>query len=468
MIKKIISTIGLITLWLTLSAWSLFGLGSVVTQPTAEMIQEYKTDPVGAINKWILPQYKKNVYWGIQCHSDTELPKVESDIGEGFSHFCEVGGGVSVRTKTEYGHDFTCSSPHGEFIDKLQTHRYSDSTSNIRMVTVTLETAEARTGYEKFRTGNGPSGWVTTSDGRYRFVRIGTTEHRYPLYVHYKKMLDPSTMSTDSIRIDNIKSITYTTDIDAQIVREDGILVPASVSYFEDTVQDGQRINKFINSDSIFFVLTDTRTGYTYQKKFDKSNHEIKKIEIDDHSVWKNLPGGELFDGVEYVNIANGSTDINSLSEESLKDFIALYDNKPDPSNVLSTAKQRLEVIEDARKTSKVADVNISKIKPQAGDQSSAVSSGTGLKIGDQVCDYIMSDAKTTAGYSFGGKTQLVGFVEGVNQDNHRIQIRIAGINFSDGHGFTKSFESYEGYKGTRLLLNGIIWDNDQDWSSCS
>jgi hypothetical protein len=180
-LKRIAFTTFVISLSLTLSGWSLLGTSSKAKSLSDETIQANKGDFEGLWKTWIKPQLElvDGEIWGIKFEEKEEKPPTELAIGEDFARFCKESGGNSLTEKTQYGNKYICSSPEGVFLGQFETKRFT------RALSIYFDTpsrraalAEKQKNFDDSLKSNGPTGWITTDEGRYQFVRIGTTQQR--------------------------------------------------------------------------------------------------------------------------------------------------------------------------------------------------------------------------------------------------------------------------------------------------
>ena len=64
------------------------------------------------------------------------------------------------------------------------------------------------------------------------------------------------------------------------------------------------------------------------------------------------------------------------------------------------------------------------------------------------------------------GTTRVVGFVEGMNPVNRKIQIRISGITFF-AEGTSQSVDAMDFTNGMIFHVNDVIWDSTYRWNGC-
>lgn len=476
-LKRMSLFIGLIALSLTLGGWSLLGPSSKAKPLTDEIIKENKGDFQGLWTAWIKPQLTpwEAGYWGLKFYQEEARQPTEESIEKDFSRFCTESGGISVTEKTKYKNDFLCSSPLGEFMGVFHTQYHWHQKEY--MLAISVETpktkakqAESQNKFDASLKSNGPSGWVTTSKGRYQFIRIGTLKERDKIEVK-------------NVPIEEIRSIDFIEPCcDIQIMQTSGMSFKTNkVDYRKRTAPNS---NTNFGLNGLSFVLVDSATGLTYQEVFEgrarsdqdrdyRLNEKVKKIELDDLPTWQEKLGGQLLDGGEYLKLTSGS-----LSIDEMKRLILKFENR-DPNNLVPKAKTRLISMIDDANSQQVIKARQQSIEDRQQSQAAEEHRNRleNKQVSDQVCLNTKSTVKKPTGYiimgepqyrSVEGEARIVGFVENVNQVAKKIQIRISGINFSGG-GISESLDSFSNFKGgSKLLLNSVIWDSTYDWESCS
>lgn len=440
-----------------------------MTPLTDDLIKANKGDFEGLWSSWVAPQIKKG-RWnvsGLIIEDGATLKATEEALERDLSKFCTQSGGslsTSASSSKMYkGKSFVCNSKSGEFLGLFETRLYD--VLAIYFQTPKMKAAEEmdRAEFELSLKANGPTGWVTTNRGRYKFIRIGTLKSRDKIEVN-------------KIPIERISSVKFIrgSSYDVEVVARDGSsFVVNSVEYIR---RPSYSESRGFGVDGMPFVLVDQDTGMFYQDVFDGSaygklgryrlDERVEKIELDSEEMWLNKYGGELFDGWGYGLLGESDIDIDKL--ESL---ISKFENN-DPKNLIPAAKRRLAAMIEEESRAKIEverrnalwEAERKKVleKKQIGDQvcmetQSTMNKATGIVILGQP-DYKRID----------GKTKLVGFVEGLNSVSKKIQIRISGINFS-GNGENISLDSFSNFKGgSKLALNSLIWDSTYDWNLCN
>jgi len=286
-LKRIFLFVGVIALSLTLSGWTMFGSSSKAKPLTDEIIKENKGDFQGLWSAWIKPQVTQGMYgfWGIKFDQKEVRQPTEEAIGKDFARFCTESGGKSVTEKTNYGNNFICSSPQGEFMGQYHTERIEDLLAiYVETPKTRAEQAEKQNKFEASLKSNGPTGWVTTSKGRYQFVRIGTLKDRDKIEVK-------------NVPIEEIKSITFIEPCcDMEIMQTNGTSFKTNMVDYRKRTALNSSTN--FGVDGMPFVVVDSATGLTYQEIFQGSarfgqhsdyrlNEKVKKIEIDDLPAWQ-------------------------------------------------------------------------------------------------------------------------------------------------------------------------------------
>jgi hypothetical protein len=177
----------------------LFGPKSPYTLPDATLNGNLG-NPDGLYQAWLVPLMKNDV---LPTQSPQAAQGDEAALVDGFGKFCKKSGDQYVVAPIQYGQRLVCESPSHEFIASLQ---FTLNVSRNRLpgavapgrpafedqnwLAVTFESnatrraaVDAQNAFQAALMKNGPSGWLQTTSGRQRFLRIGSLDQRQLVFI---------------------------------------------------------------------------------------------------------------------------------------------------------------------------------------------------------------------------------------------------------------------------------------------
>lgn len=167
------------------------------------VLEEHKGDVDALYKSWIAPFQAKN---GIHIsHVDTRhLTSSEEAIRSGFTRFCVISGGAVAHTKKYNGDEYRCVTPAGAFIGQFKTERYAGN-NLVVMYDSAKQIAQRerrQRDYANRKSKNGPTGWIVTQEGKFRFLRLGNLNERHVIEVQLGPNSGESVPIEEVLRLD--------------------------------------------------------------------------------------------------------------------------------------------------------------------------------------------------------------------------------------------------------------------------
>jgi hypothetical protein len=170
----------------------LFGSSSQFALPDAILVQ-HLGDPVTLYGAWLQPMLKNGA---LTLAGESDWMPSETAVADSFARFCRKSGYRVNRQNEEYGESVTCTSAAGEYVTSIELTRacWGQPVCREWWVRVAYDTAawRAAAAAEKLKeqqdyvaalARNGPTGWIQTSFGKRRLLRIGTLNYRQLMHV---------------------------------------------------------------------------------------------------------------------------------------------------------------------------------------------------------------------------------------------------------------------------------------------
>lgn len=215
----------------------------------------------------------------------------EALIQDGISRFCAANKGVLSDTKAAYVTIYRCNSATGTFMFHLRVQRIEGNKLWVTLDTPALIAArdaarvERTRSFEERKMVNGPTGWITTTEGRFKFLRIGTPKQRSVLEV---------TIDEIGVPIEKISRIEFKdSSADIAVTFRDGTT---------KTVNRGYLVQRWaLNVTSTFGVdcgglpiVVNTKNQGPQVQVF-SSFEGLRLIEVDPNETrWKAVSGGAM------------------------------------------------------------------------------------------------------------------------------------------------------------------------------
>jgi hypothetical protein len=211
-----------------------------------------------------------------------------SSIADGFKRFCAAGGGVLSTNRIDFGNEYRCAGPEGAFVGLITLVR-----TNGNLIQVTYdspkrveERASRQRAFDQRKAQNGPTGWIVTDEGKFRFLRIGTLAERHLFEVELDK-------SGEVVPLEDIARIEFHASCcDVDVKLRDGRTQTMNMIKLHH--------EKWLDISSTYgagdaglpVVMVDPASGQPYTRLF--SNFEgVRSIELDaDATKWSTVPGG--------------------------------------------------------------------------------------------------------------------------------------------------------------------------------
>lgn len=254
---------------------------SATLELSDETIAATKGDIHALYAQWISP-LRTGPDWLVSSSSNAEAL-----IKDGMSRFCTASEGVLSDTKTVYGNTYRCSSKIGVFMFLLEVRRNQNDKIGVYLDTPALIAARAEEDrkFAELKKSNGPTGWITTSEGRFKFLRLGTPKERAVIEVEVNGVMIP---------IEEISRIDFKDPCcDIVVTRRDGTSNTVRRSLIA-RMGVNATTNHGVNCRSAFTVVVSTRKRGPEVQVF--SNFRgLRSIEIDPNlENWKAVSGGAL------------------------------------------------------------------------------------------------------------------------------------------------------------------------------
>lgn len=260
---------------------------------------------------------------------------------------------------------------------------------------------------------NGPTGWVQTSEGRFRVLRFGTAKKPHVLRINGRPPAD-------------VRSIRFRWDCacskNAVAQLRDGSTAEFNASWFDHRTAERSWSTYGLSGGGMNVIVSDPRTGDLIQKQF-PNLHGVEEITFDPPEQWQSLAAKAL-------RVAPSGESKTVTPREPKKS--AQPEVKSNVAPPISVGTRVCHTEHDA-----------------------IIQESTGIVVGGR--PYVREAT---------GLVSFVGFVEGQNAD--RFQVRVAGMKFTSINGRAKSgrLERFD-YNGAHLQVGSILWDDANRWSPC-
>lgn len=247
------------------------------------VLAAHQGDIEGLYNAWVLPVSKSEGGY-IKHSNDKEMLVSERAVVEGFERYCAANGGTTYKVGERYGGKVRCESAAGVFLGEFQIKRYRDGNS----LTVNFESPQRisrREAYQKALDDrealNGPTGWVTTNEGRIRFLRIGTLKERHVVEI------TPREKGRPYIEVENISRVDFHEKCcSADLTLRDGTKTEINSGNFFRRDKVNHRLGYSGGVSGMPFVIIDQLSGQPYTRLLSVYDG-IKTIEFESEASWK-------------------------------------------------------------------------------------------------------------------------------------------------------------------------------------
>lgn len=202
----------------------------------------------------------------------------ENAIADGFSRFCSLNGGRLLHEEGRYGDDYRCEKPDSTYIGSMSAVRTGNASGLELQVSyetplMLKERDEWRKKLEERSARNGPTGWVTTDEGKFRFIRLGGANGR-------------QLIELEGIPIDDIASLTWN-DSAVHAKLWNGRTVTSDSGLFQRTPSNLIALGA---GGPYPFVILDPKSGKTYLNVYSG----IRSIQFDAVEKWVRLPNNAI------------------------------------------------------------------------------------------------------------------------------------------------------------------------------
>lgn len=230
---------------------------------------------------WILPF--EGARDGAVPHANHKaLLASEAAVQDGFRRFCSLKGG-EVKVS---GEQHACTTPSSEFVGEVVITKYRENKLGVTFDSparrARLEAKKRR--FEERSAFNGPSGWLETSEGRLRFLRVGNLKSRQALQFE----MGPQGLSIDG---DDLLKIEFPQCCDIIVTLRNGTTAKANMVAL--TYWRGFNMLSTYGSDGMPFVVVDPVSGQPYTRLLSPLTG-IKSIAFDPPASWKDKRLEEL------------------------------------------------------------------------------------------------------------------------------------------------------------------------------
>lgn len=211
-------------------------------------------------------------------------------IKDGFQRWCNLRDAAYFDLKTIYGNTYTCREPNGALFAELRVERWEGGKLGVGYDTPeTIALREKKKAdFERLKAINGPTGWINTSEGRFKFLRIGLPERRYVISVNE--------YDQPEVPIEQVSRIDFKDPCcDIVVTKRDGSSRAMNIGALSRMFS----VNSFTSfggidcTDGLPFVVDTNDFGP--QVQIFSVQKGLKSIEIDpNESNWKQVPGGPM------------------------------------------------------------------------------------------------------------------------------------------------------------------------------
>lgn len=205
-------------------------------------------------------------------------------IADGFSRFCSLNGGRLLHEEGQYGDDYRCEKPDTTFIGSMSTTRTQTFGGAKKWLAVSYETPqtlkernERLKNLEERRARNGPTGWVVTKEGKFRFIRLGGSKGRQVIEV-------------GQIPVDDIASLTWN-GTDVHVKLWNGSTQAMNAGQIMQRTQS-ERIAYGLDYPLPILIL-DQKSGRRYINLYANASG-IRSIQFDPVEKWVRLPNNVI------------------------------------------------------------------------------------------------------------------------------------------------------------------------------
>lgn len=253
------------------------------TYLTDKILTESKTSFVDLYRQWLVPlMLDRTPYLKNEALSNDA-------IKNGFIRWCNLHGAEASDQTTQYGNTYRCKGSDGALLVELRVERVKDEKLLVGFDTPeTIARADKiKADFETRKKSNGPTGWINTSEGRFKFLRIGRPDRRYVMAVN--EYDQPSVPIEQIVRIDFKDPC-----CDMVVTRRDGS------SRTMNTVALNQMLGVYSSSNfgvycgsGLSFVVDTNDFGP--QVQIFSNLKGLKSIEIDpNESNWQKVASGPM------------------------------------------------------------------------------------------------------------------------------------------------------------------------------
>jgi hypothetical protein len=252
----------------------LFGSSSQFALTDAILVQ-HLGDPATLYGAWLQPFLKDGA---LMLERESDWMPSEVAVADGFARFCRKSGYRVNRQNEEFGENVTCMSAAGEYVTSVELTRvcWGQPVCRKWWVRVAYDTAAWRAAatteklkeqqdYVAALARNGPTGWIQTSFGKRRLLRIGTLKYRQLMHV-------------GTFSVDDLKGIEFPEACC-------NVVVPPRVG--STTTLNGAAIyvvqgpgSNLVGFENVLMVLIDPVTNQPYVWIPDR--RQLRSIEFDD------------------------------------------------------------------------------------------------------------------------------------------------------------------------------------------
>lgn len=229
---------------------------------------------------WIRPLNNKDA--AVPHESKKAMLVSEAAVKDGFMRFCQANLGTVQTKLNEYGATHSCTSRTGGFVAEVSSTRY-----NGNLLGVTFDSPDVRRriesrkrDFEARKSLNGPTGWVETDSGKFKFLRIGTLKVRHVLEIE----ADDESMTAP---VEEVARIDFPACCKVVGTLRNGSVIKANSLGFGHLTSYRSRSVYGAGKYGMPFVLIDSSSGQPYTRIFSERD-SIKSIILDPESTgWK-------------------------------------------------------------------------------------------------------------------------------------------------------------------------------------
>jgi len=261
------------------------------------LLEANKRNVDGLYKSWIMPFTIKK-YGSILHENRQQLSASEEAVRDGFSRFCSTSEGEIFPKKERYGDKYRCTAPSGTFIGEFTATRFTDDSLLVKYDSP--EQVERRESwqreYKARKAQNGPTGWIVTNEGKFRFLRIGNLRERHVIEMHL------GYDSNEYVPIEEVLSITFHAKCcDFDVTLKDGrtkTLTPAHLGYRTPSAFSSYSGGSY----GLPIVVVDPDSGQPYTRIFPNLTG-LRSIEFErNNAIWSSLPASLIETKLEVIS----------------------------------------------------------------------------------------------------------------------------------------------------------------------